>query len=99
MIAAVSIAASAALAAGVRQLSMARRKRHPLVLIAADVDDLKGIHDRFGHAVGDQALVAAAAVLRHTYREADQLYQQKRERGRLPRTASLPVPFWAGSGD
>lgn len=54
-----------------RQLSMARRKKLPLVLIAADVDDLKGINDRFGHAVGDQALVAAAGVLRQTYREAD----------------------------
>ena len=154
-----------------RQLSLARRKKHPLVLIAADVDDLKGINDRFGHAVGDQALVASAAVLRHTYREADivarlggdeftvfpleasadsvplligrletnlrafnerhereftlslstgvallegelskdvqqllseadsQLYQQKRERGRLQRGTSVAVPFWAGSGD
>ena len=150
-----------------RQLSMARRKKHPLVLIAADVDDLKGINDRFGHAVGDQALVAAASVLRQTYREADivarlggdeftvfpleasaesapllierletsvqnynerhkreftlslstgvallegelskdvqqllaeadsQLYQQKRERGRLQHAAAVTIPFWA----
>ncbi|HEY0875818.1 MAG TPA: diguanylate cyclase [Vicinamibacterales bacterium] len=150
-----------------RQLSLARRKRQPLVLIAADVDDLKGINDQFGHAAGDQALVAAAAILKQTYREADivarlggdeftvfpleaardstsllvdrlqtnlrkfneqsrreftlsmstgvallegelskdvqqllseadsQLYQQKRERGRLPRQATVPVPFWA----
>ena len=29
--------------------------------------------------------------------EADsQLYQQKRERGRLARSASVPIPFWAG---
>jgi diguanylate cyclase (GGDEF)-like protein/PAS domain S-box-containing protein len=54
-----------------RQLSLARRKKQPLVLIAADVDDLKGINDRFGHAVGDQALVAAAGILKQTYREAD----------------------------
>lgn len=54
-----------------RQLSLARRKKQPLILIAADVDDLKGINDRFGHAVGDEALVAAAGILRQTYREAD----------------------------
>jgi len=150
-----------------RQLSLARRKKLPLVLIAADVDDLKGINDRFGHAAGDQALVAAANILKQTYREADivariggdeftvfpieassasvdmlverldgnlrryneghqreftlsmstgvalfegelskdvqqllseadsQLYQQKRERGRLQRGASVTIPFWA----
>jgi diguanylate cyclase (GGDEF)-like protein len=150
-----------------RQLSLARRKKLPLVLIAADVDDLKGINDRFGHGVGDQALVAAANILKQTYREADivariggdeftvfpieassasvdmlverldgnlrrynegrqreftlsmstgvalfegelskdvqqllseadsQLYQQKRERGRLQRGASVTIPFWA----
>lgn len=154
-----------------RQLSLARRKKQPLMLIAADVDDLKGINDRFGHAVGDQALVAAAGVLRQTYREADiiarlggdeftvfpleastnsarmlierldtnlhkfnerhqrefalsmstgvallegelskdvqqllseadsQLYQQKRERGRLQHGGPVAVPFWAGSGE
>jgi diguanylate cyclase (GGDEF)-like protein/PAS domain S-box-containing protein len=153
-----------------RQLSLARRKKQPLVLIAADVDGLKDINDQYGHAVGDQALVAAAGVLRQTYREADivarlggdeftvfpleaasdstamlvdrlqtnlqkynarrqreftlsmstgvavlegelskdvqqllseadsQLYQQKRERGRL-RGVSVGVPFWANAQD
>lgn len=54
-----------------RQLALARRKKQPLMLIAADVDDLKGINDRFGHPAGDQALIGAAQVLRQTYREAD----------------------------
>ena len=54
-----------------RQLKIARRKKHPVILLAADVDNLKTINDTHGHAVGDQALVAAATVLRHTYREAD----------------------------
>ena len=52
-------------------LILALRKRRPLLLISADVDDLKGINDRYGHAAGDQALVAAAALLRSTYRSAD----------------------------
>jgi diguanylate cyclase (GGDEF)-like protein/PAS domain S-box-containing protein len=154
-----------------RQLSLARRKKQPLVLIAADVDGLKEINDRFGHAVGDQALVAAAAILKQTYREADivarlggdeftvfpieaskssvdllverldgnlrrynerhqreftlslstgvallegelskdvqqllseadsQLYQQKRERGRLHRGSFGSVPFWATNAE
>src|SRR5690606_23853366 len=30
-----------------------------------------GINDRHGHAAGDEALVAAAGILRQTYREAD----------------------------
>lgn len=146
-----------------RQLT---RRQGPLLLIAADLDGLKEINDRFGHSVGDQALVAAAGVLRQTYREADiiarlggdeftvfpieasfanapsllerlelnlrawnerhqrefylsmstgtamlesdlpkdvqqllseadsQLYQQKRQRGRVERPINVQVPFW-----
>jgi diguanylate cyclase (GGDEF)-like protein/PAS domain S-box-containing protein len=54
-----------------RQLKIARRKKQPVILLAADVDNLKAINDTHGHAAGDQALVGAATVLRHTYREAD----------------------------
>jgi diguanylate cyclase (GGDEF)-like protein/PAS domain S-box-containing protein len=54
-----------------RQLKIARRRRTPAILLAADVDNLKTINDTHGHAAGDQALVGAAKVLRHTYREAD----------------------------
>ncbi|MEO5894410.1 MAG: sensor domain-containing diguanylate cyclase [Vicinamibacterales bacterium] len=54
-----------------RQLKIARRRKQAVILLAADVDNLKTINDTHGHAVGDQALVGAATVLRHTYREAD----------------------------
>jgi diguanylate cyclase (GGDEF)-like protein/PAS domain S-box-containing protein len=52
-------------------LMLARRKKRELLLIFADVDDLKAINDRHGHAAGDQILRDAATVLRSTYRSAD----------------------------
>ena len=54
-----------------RHLTMARRRKRELLLIFADVDELKQINDEFGHATGDLALVEAAAVLRKTYRSVD----------------------------
>ena len=36
-----------------------------------DLDGLKSINDTFGHAAGDQAIVATAAILRGTFRESD----------------------------
>jgi diguanylate cyclase (GGDEF)-like protein/PAS domain S-box-containing protein len=52
-------------------LTLARRRKRELLLIFADVDELKQINDLYGHATGDLALVEAAAVLRRTYRSAD----------------------------
>jgi diguanylate cyclase (GGDEF)-like protein/PAS domain S-box-containing protein len=54
-----------------RQLTLVRRKHQCLVLVAADLDGLKEINDRYGHQEGDRAIIAAAGVLRQTYREAD----------------------------
>jgi diguanylate cyclase (GGDEF)-like protein len=54
-----------------RHLALARRKRQSLMLIAADIDGLKSINDNYGHAAGDQAVRAAAHILRATYRSAD----------------------------
>ena len=52
-------------------LKLAKRNRTPLCLMYLDVDDLKQINDKFGHAAGDAALVACAALLTTNYRESD----------------------------
>jgi len=57
------LAAQAVLQAGRTGLGMA--------LLYIDVDSLKGINDRFGHAAGDEALRDVAQALRGASREAD----------------------------
>lgn len=44
---------------------------HPVALIMADVDGLKGINDRFGHQRGDEHLKECAALLSREVREGD----------------------------
>ena len=47
------------------------RNARDLALVQVDVDGLKAINDSFGHASGDQAIAATAAILRCTFRESD----------------------------
>ena len=47
-----------------------RTKKRPLLLFI-DMDDLKGINDRYGHNEGDQVLIDLANILRRTFRESD----------------------------
>ena len=52
-------------------IAQARRHGDPLCLLLIDLDGFKAINDRHGHAVGDQALVIAAAALQGTLRPGD----------------------------
>src|SRR5262249_39077388 len=51
-----------------RRLSRARRNGESVALLYLDVDGLKRINDRHGHAAGDETLRALAATLRSSSR-------------------------------
>lgn len=52
-----------------RAMLRSRRLDHPLSLLFLDVDDLKQVNDRFGHAGGDETLRVVANVTRACSRE------------------------------
>lgn len=52
-------------------LKIAHRDRRDVILLYIDLDNMKAINDRYGHAVGDDALVATANLLSDTFRESD----------------------------
>jgi diguanylate cyclase (GGDEF)-like protein len=53
------------------QLAIALRQGEPLSVLFIDLDGLKAVNDRFGHAFGDQMLQETAAILRDTFRTSD----------------------------
>ena len=54
-----------------RAIALTRRHRTPASVIYFDLDDFKGVNDRFGHAAGDAVLIAVAERLLAQVREAD----------------------------
>lgn len=54
-----------------QHLKISRRAGRSLTLFFADMDNLKGINDRYGHLEGDQALIAFANILVSTFRSSD----------------------------
>ncbi len=54
-----------------QQLHCLRRSGHRAFLLFADLDNMKLINDRLGHAAGDRTLRRVAEMLRQTLRRAD----------------------------
>jgi diguanylate cyclase (GGDEF)-like protein len=54
-----------------QQMKIAKRLKRELLLISADLDDLKVINDTMGHHEGDQALRDTGAILSDTFRSSD----------------------------
>lgn len=48
-----------------------RRNRRPFAVLMLDLDNLKAINDRDGHAAGDEVLAQVAAILRQSVRDVD----------------------------
>lgn len=53
------------------ELARAHRYREPLSLLLVDLDGLKTLNDRHGHAAGDEAIRGLARVIRSHLRETD----------------------------
>ena len=54
-----------------QQLRIANRMKKRMMLLFADLDNLKWINDNMGHNEGDLALVEVADILKKTFRESD----------------------------
>ena len=53
------------------ELLRARRYGHPLAVAMIDIDFFKRINDQWGHAIGDQVLMAFADILKKSMRAVD----------------------------
>lgn len=53
------------------RMSLARRFKENLMLIFADVDGLKKINDRLGHAAGSELIIDTGEILKDSFRQSD----------------------------
>jgi diguanylate cyclase (GGDEF)-like protein len=53
------------------QMKLAQREQKDILVIFADIDDMKKINDSFGHQEGDGAIKSMAAILKDTFRTSD----------------------------
>lgn len=56
-----------------QQLKLAQRNQIPTSLMFIDLDGLKQINDNLGHEFGDAAIIAAANIIKQTFRCSDTL--------------------------
>ena len=54
-----------------QQRKVAQRQNKSMLLLIGDLDNLKGINDKWGHQEGDSTLKEISDVLRETFRRAD----------------------------
>jgi diguanylate cyclase (GGDEF)-like protein len=57
------------------EVARARRYSRTFGLVIADLDDFKQLNDRYGHAVGDEAIVTFANVLAESLRKSDDAFR------------------------
>ncbi len=58
-----------------QEIARARRYGHHLNMVMIDLDNFKQVNDRFGHPVGDSALVAVANALDAAKRSTDAIFR------------------------
>ncbi|MFP4115056.1 MAG: diguanylate cyclase [Spirochaetota bacterium] len=56
---------------GEQQLKYCQREGEPCLVLYCDMNGLKAINDRYGHAEGDFAIRTAATILKRTFRDVD----------------------------
>ena len=54
-----------------RELQLAKRRRHSVSVVMADLDHFKVVNDQYGHRCGDEVLKIFSDLIRRTYRASD----------------------------